>query len=524
MSKPPFFKNLIEKTAGNEIVLIFLAVLILGAPTLIYPFGRDQGQYAWIAASANNGHLIYHDIFEIKPPFTHFLHQAALLAFGHNMSAIRILDMFWQLATALLVYKIALQIEQPRRAGLFAAVLYLFAYYHMDFWSTAQTDGFLTLPVAAGILFFLQAHQKNSLRLYAASGAAVGLGVLFKYPIGILVVFLALLALLSQKKNGLFPLLCIGLGFAAPLAIGALIMFLRGNLLDFLWIQFIYIPNYSTIPHKDLSYAAGLMLGLLWALISPVPGWVSLCGVVGLATSANRFRWVQMTVIAAWWIAAVFHFVIQNKFYSYHSLPVYAPIALMMSSLFVDAGKRHGLIRFMLGAMGAVFVFHAFFSSDFPQKYNRLFDVALGHTTLEAGYGADLFDKGEDFSSRADLQVADYLRANTRDSQTIFIWGFEPGIYFLGQRQNATRFIYNITLYGPNANPHLQRVFLEEIQAQKPAYVVIVRNDSMSFVTATADDSWAAFNSFDEFHEFVLENYELDTTIQDFVIYRLQTK
>ena len=31
---------------------------------------------------------------------------------------------------------------------------------------------------------------------------------------------------------------------------------------------------------------------------------------------------MQMAVIAAWWISATIHFIVQNKFYSYHALPV----------------------------------------------------------------------------------------------------------------------------------------------------------------------------------------------------------
>jgi len=512
----------IREVARRDILLIFFAVLVFGAPTLIYPFGRDQGQYAWIATSTLNGNLSYRDVFEIKPPFTQLVHQAALLFFGHNMASIRILDLLWQFATAILIYKIAIQIEQPWLAGIVAAVLYLLFYYHMDFWNSAQTDGFLTLPITAGILFFLQAQQRNHFGLYAASGVAISLGFLFKYLIGILIVFLSLLVLLRLKKNGLFPVLWMGLGFATPLAIGALVMLLRGNLADFLWIQSIYIPSYSSIPHKDLSYASGIMLGFLGTLITPVPGWVSLCGVYGLFSRLSRSRWMQMAVLATWWASAVIHFVIQNKFYSYHALPIYAPLALMTSNLFVDVKKTHGLIRFALGAIGAYLVLALFFSYDFPQKYVRLYEVASGNTTLQAAYSAELFNNGKDFSSRADMQVAEYLTANTKKPERVYIWGFEPGIYFLSQRQNATRFIYNITLYGPNANPELRHVFLEEIREQKPIYIVIVRNDRMPFVTATPEDSWAAFNSFAEFRSFVLGNYRLETTIQDFVIYRLE--
>lgn len=513
-----------KKIAWRDILLICLAVLVLGAPTLIYPFGRDQGQYAWIAMSTLNGNLSYRDIFEIKPPFTELVHQAALLFFGYNMASIRILDLLWQFATVILIYKIAIQIEQPRVTAIAAAVLYLLFYYRMDFWNSAQTDGFLSLPITAGILFFLHAQQKNHYGLYAASGVAISLGFLFKYPIGILIALLSLLVLIKLKKDALFPILWMGAGFVSPLAIGMLIMLIRGNLADFLWTQYIYIPSYSTIPHKDLSYASGILLGFLWTLISPVPGLASICGVYGLFSRRSRPQQMQMAVLAAWWAAAVIHFVIQNKlFYDYHALPIYAPLALMISNLFVDVRKTDGLIRFALGAIGTCLVVPLFFSHDFPQKYVRLYEVASGHISLQTAYSNELFNDGKDFSSRANMQVAEYLSVHTNQAERVFIWGFEPGIYFLSQRQNATRFIYNIKLYGPNASPELRQAFLAEIREQKPTYIVIVRNDSMVYVTATSEDSWTAFNSFNTFRSFLLGNYRLETIIEDFVLYRLET-
>jgi hypothetical protein len=226
-------------------------------------------------------------------------------------------------------------------------------------------------------------------------------------------------------------------------------------------------------------------------------------------------------VLAAWWVSAVIHFVVQNKFYDYHTLPIYAPLALMAGNLFADISKTRGVIRFALGMVCVGLTLVLFSRADFPQKYVRLYEVATGKVDLQTSYGNDLFSNGEDFSSRADIQVAEYLSAHTSQDEKIFIWGFESGVYFLSRRPNATRFIYNIMFYGRNASPELRQQFIEQIWEEKPFYVIIVRNDGMRHVTDTGEDSWATFHSFDEFHSFVVENYQLETTIEDFTIYRL---
>ncbi len=126
-----------------------------------------------------------------------------------------------------------------------------------------------------------------------------------------------------------------------------------------------------------------------------------------------------------------------------------------------------------------------------------------------------------DFSSRADMEVADYIAGQTQPGEKIFIWGFEPEIYFLSQRENATRFIYNFPLYGPHARVNLQQEFISDLGMQKPVYMLIVKNDAIPHVTATSEDSWAAYKSFTDFHDFVSRHYHFETAIEDFMIYRL---
>jgi hypothetical protein len=431
------------------------------------------------------------------------------------MASIRILDLLWQFVTAMLIYRIAMEIKQPRGARVLAALLYLLLYYQTDFWTTAQTDGFLNLPITAGILLFLQAQQKDHFWLYTASGVAIGMGVLFKYPIGVLIVFLSLLVLGMRKQKCVFSMLYMVGGFAIPLSAGALIMLVRGNLADFLWTQYTYISKYSTI-YNGLGFLAMLIAPLLgW-------GWVSLPGIYGLFSKSNRSRWMPMVVLGLWWVSAVIHYAIQNKFYNYHALPVFAPLALMISDFFFDVTKTRGLVRFAIGLLATWLLVFLFFTYDFPRKYICLWNVVNGSITLETAYGDEVFKFGKDFSARANMEVAEYVGANTKADEKILIWGFEPSIYFLSQRGNATRFIYNFPLYGPNARPEFRQEFLKEIREQKPIYIVIARNDGIFNVTATNEDSWAAFNSFGEFHDFVLQNYRFETTIEDFTIYRLK--
>lgn len=69
------------------LALTLVLVLLLGSPSLTYPFGRDQGEYAVLAIEEMAGRVIYRDVFNVKPPMTHWLHALALLVFGRSMLA-----------------------------------------------------------------------------------------------------------------------------------------------------------------------------------------------------------------------------------------------------------------------------------------------------------------------------------------------------------------------------------------------------------------------------------------------------
>ncbi|MEE8275547.1 MAG: glycosyltransferase family 39 protein, partial [Alphaproteobacteria bacterium] len=133
------------------------AVLVLGATSLTDPFGRDQGTYAYIGYALLQGQVPYLDVFQAKPPLTSLIHALALALFGHSMTAIRVLDLLWTLATAILLYRVAAIALRHDGLALVAALAYLLMYYAFGFWDTAITDGWTNLPALAGIAFFARA-------------------------------------------------------------------------------------------------------------------------------------------------------------------------------------------------------------------------------------------------------------------------------------------------------------------------------------------------------------------------------
>lgn len=515
-------------------VLTSLVVFILGAPSLTYPFSRDQGEYAYIAVAALEGKAIYRDVFNVKPPLTHLVHELALLAFGRSMLSIRILDLLWQGATALLILLIAEQSCQRRGIGVLAGAIYGLAYYAGTYWSTAQTDGFLNLPVALGVLAFLEARKRGQAWAYLISGAALGVAALFKYPIAILLPFLVLLIPRPWGRHTLRPLLWLALGFALPLALAAADLARQGTLDDFLYIQTRYIPAYTSGRSGQQGYLAGLLQHLLVLERHAILMWLSAAALaIELAHAIRQKALPQTLLIAFWWLAALAHYATQAKGYVYHAVPLLAPQAIIIAQLpylLKDRANLSGALR--VGALGLLQIFSlalvvGYTARGYPYTHQALFQVLLGDRPLEAVYDAPAFGTcggggATDYGTYTELEAARYIEARTLPGDTIFVWGFEPTVYFLSRRASASRFIHNDPLYGDFPWPALQQQCLAELERSAPRYIIVVRNDPIPKISGVPDDSETALARFQELAHMLAREYAPEVVMGDFTLYRRQ--
>ncbi len=526
-----------------QVGLVVLVVLVLGAPTLLFPFGKDQGEYAYIGAAFLNGEVIYKDVFNVKPPMTHWLHAAATIIFGPYMSAIRILDFLWQLGAALCLFGIGKTLWRWWGWGLLTAVFYTIAYYHTDFWHTAQTDGFINFPITLSVLLVIQETIGRERRTgnrtrnwpWIGAGLLVGLAVLLKYPIGLMLPVLGLLYWLGNKERRKRPIILIIAGFTLPLLLFVIGLTVRGALDDFLQIQLGYIPEYNAGFVTADNY-----LAFSWQIFSQVVKnqlYLQLfLGVLGLGILVmaiqrpkNRLLWL----IPFWGFAALLHLVIQNKYYPYHALPLLAPLALFVTYFFQRISavltKQWPGARYVIAGSAALLLGLMMFSSaspyyhgDLSERYRPLMEIVEGEMALREYYQQDIFGAygWPVFSSRANLEVADYLFSHSQPDDEVFIWAFEPSIYFLAQRQTASRFIYNFPLYGQFAWPEFRQQVVAELTAAPPQVILVANGDAQPWLTGTEADSAAALRDFPELNDFVNEQYELDTNIAQFSIYQ----
>lgn len=496
---------------------IAAAGLVAGLPSLLYPFGRDQGEYAAIADAARAGEVIYRDVLNVKPPLTHLVHELAIALFGHSMTSIRGLDLIWQIATAWVVAALTRQVLGSRATAVLAASALLAWHYAFGDWATAQTDGFANLPLSLAMWAALSWRNAAAPWL---SGMAIGVAVLFKFPTGALLPLVGLIWMAEDLRAGLNAWIRACLGFCAVVTLAAAAMLVDGSLADFIAIETWYVSAYNFGADGPGWFSS---LGLLVPFLRDNPSflWGGAAVLVETTIAARRGQLRRSAPILAWLCAAAIHLVVQRKFYPYHGLPLIVPMSILGASL-AGRGMAQLRARTRLPAQAPAWVLAALLPLGTAHASRALVEDWLSDRNLDRIHRSSRFGAyGRGASSvRANLEVADYLAAHTRPDQRIFIWAFEPSIYFAAKRPHATRFIYNFVLYGATTTPALQLELLLGLDRQPPEYVVVGSHDAVPWVTRVDLDSQGALRLVPGLMPWLRTNYRLEKRIERFGIFR----
>jgi hypothetical protein len=101
----------------------------------------------------------------------------------------------------------------------------------------------------------------------------------------------------------------------------------------------------------------------------------------------------------------------------------------------------------------------------------------------------------------------------------VFVWGFEPVIYWLSEREPASRFIYNVPQRCPWEEQAARRLLMQDLAHNPPSLVVVQSRDVFPSVTGNGLDSKDSLPDFPELRLYIEEGYTHVRKIEDFEIY-----
>jgi hypothetical protein len=224
-----------------------LLVLLRGRPSL----KSDAGVFLSVAGSMLHGDRLYAGVLDNKDPLFYYAHAGALAAFGWTGPFL--LDILWlaiAAASTLLLLRAAGASWLTAAVGFLAYPLLLTGAWYLSGYSLLAALSFAPL---IGLLW-LRGR-------FAAAGALLALGVLFKVNLGLVLVSVPLAALMLGPRELRSQLTRAVGGFAAVIAAGALVLALRGELHG-------YIENFK----ENISYSSNVLSAT--GNITGVPGHV----------------------------------------------------------------------------------------------------------------------------------------------------------------------------------------------------------------------------------------------------------
>lgn len=490
----------------SHVLWLVLTAAVMGSASLAYPMTLLDSPLSTAGASTIlEGGALYRDIWDARAPGVFFAFALQLALFGKSAVALRVFDVLWQLATALLLYAIGARVYHRKEVGAIAGISYLVAYFCYNYWNWAQPDTFLTLPLALALLLLLRGLERQSVAAFGGVGLCVGLATLFKVPYGLFGILPLVTIVLAQRREVrrlLGSLTSLAIGFGTPIALCVLYFWAKGALDDFLDTQLVFAPAYVAQVHHVFGLRRFLFGATRPALV-PLHA-MALLGLGMLVARGRRGSGPRLgEMLLVGWIAVVLSVVVMHGSYlGYHYVALFAPVTLLFASALHTAvtapRSRYGWP--LLPALGLVGLALSVSAATFSGHVALTRRILSGHV-LDAEW----------------RDLGHYIKARTSPSETILVWGNTPIVYLYAERRAASRFMATAYLSVEAPRLRYRELFLAEVEKNQPVYLAVFREAS---VTPALPDARTSFAQFRALQDLIAARYTLERETPLYQLYR----
>ena len=541
-------------------VLAMLALALLAAPQLIYPFGHDQGIYSACGDVIRRGGVPIRDCFESKGPGVMALY-AIPLSLSFTTVSVTTFVLLWQAVTASVVGLTASRLFHPWAAWP-AGAFYWLMYAGINYWSMNQAETFSNLFIVLAMLLAWRAIQTQSNRSNTQillAGVCAGVLLWFKYTFALFIVAIGLALLIHTwlRAQAFKPMLVNGLVYGAGVvlvgAIGLLYFAVAGGIpalieqagvfrelfplgpprtfpeiVQFLW-RFTdngadLTGDYKATVQQMTYFGGGFPLLFVLAGIGFAAAFVTshpLPVGEGSRSPASSGREVS----GAGWLYVLLVFIAglgvvawQAKYVQYHYTILHAPLA-MAAGAGVAASLQWLRGQGWRKVAGGITVFIS--AAAFLLLGLRMLPWVNDAYTNVFVQGKSLREIHLESRVSPQLLLADYIDTHTVPDDRIALFTDSPWVYMLSDRRNATRFPFAdvwAPAHGSRTNESFGQQFLEGMQRSRPKYFIITQDD-YPWPGVTHIDNWKRLAPL---HAFVEANYQYEADNGPFIIFRLK--
>lgn len=464
--------------------------VLLGLPSLLYPFGRDQGLYFYVAREwVLRGSVPYRDVLDHKTPGIYLLHATSILLFGEVEWGIRVMEIL-----GVVGFGLAIGSLQGRRGhsvpdgvrGASIALLALLYFGFFDFWNSAQSElwysGLGMCALWAAVRVERLAHASF------VAGIFSGIAILMKPP-ALWFVLLAICMIGLRVRRDARPRLPTLLRAALLFALGASAV--PAAVLGYFGSKHALLALLDIVVGANAYYVkheAGAPAGFTWVdytgtiltYLAPFTVLFPL-GTAALAVRRRNARESSVLAVAAL-TAGVLAVVMQGKYYLLHWAACIVPFAyvgmIALRGITQWAAPRWraalAVVAIAAGYVSTSRIPHNGVAGDRWSLLSAEIAYLRGRaprSTLDESFAIPQIG----FSRAQSRRVGDWLREHTTLDDNVAVRGFQPEIYAIAQRRHIGRFFWT-TFLTADARKYRREEWraedLHDLETHPPKYAV----------------------------------------------------
>ena len=443
------------------LIFISFAFFILRLPSLYEPYWYgDEGIYQAVGMLLRNGESLYSGAWENKPPLLLGLYAL----FNSDQFILRGLSLIFGLVSLWFIFltsKTLFTTSKYAPAAATAAFAFIFGTRLIE-GNIANAENFMILPIMVSAYLIVSADLWKKLwriKTYAAAGLILSLAFLIKivaiFDFFAFCAFLLIVkgdSLKEKIRNKLFPFF---IGFILlPIATASYFLFTNNfkGFLDALLLQnvtYVGFGNQFIIPQGFLYLKAILLAAFVGAVF----------------ILRNKLE-KKVIFVILWFAFSLFNAFFSQRPYTHYLITLLPSFALLIGLVIEE--KRFKLPLLGLLIAGFMIINYSFnLKFELTRHYTNLISF-FTHRTSVLEYQA-FFDK----NTPRDYELARYIKINTAQNDSVFIWGNNAQVYKLTNKTPITRYTvaYHITNF-PGGISEMEAAIIKK----KPKLIVVMPN------------------------------------------------
>ncbi len=542
MTEPTQTHDVARAHSWRWLLAALLYVLITAIPNITYPIGRDQATYGVIGQGLLNGQQLYRDLWDNKPPGIFAIYALLVKTFGHAIWSVGLVDILWLLVISVCIFRFAERYLGTGEAVIAVAVNAAW-HTHVGYVDAAQPECFLMLAVF--LAFFVASSQKPwPLTRQFVAGLLMGAAFWLKYNA---LAFFPLVAVVPYVDWAGFDLKPRRIRFLIPgrmwlqrmaamlagffATVVAVLGYFRwaGSWAALEEVQFHVLPRYAAIAVERIPHFWLLPLGATLVHLGFLT--ILATGAAILVAEKRGFAGFLPVLAAAIMGYAVTASQLRFPPYAFEtSFPMFALLwgylGMFGLSIMISANRTPSQPK----VLKKVFAFLAFaILLGFPvrgevknlvQRYQALAAWRQNRERFYANYTGVQFNI-EHLAGK--FAVIEELQTSLKPEDKVFVWGTDPLIYFLTNRQPPTRFVSNLALISPWGPPAWRDELIRDLTRARPTFIVVSKNDQVPEIAFTPMDSEQYLAVYTSLGKLISTAYERVEEYPDYQVYRLKT-